>query len=114
MEKLSTDTTAALAALSLKKSVEDNGSDDHGAEGNSVENCEDSDDLSSISDEPPTPTMTATIFRRKHSDPSLLTKLGINELVHDPVDEIFFAHPAGSPTTPAIVAKAPIPDNGKG
>lgn len=88
----------------------------HGTGGHSVAggNGDDSDDLSSISDEPPTPTMTATIFRRKQSDPSLVTKLGINEVIYDPADKIFFAHPAGSPTTPALVAKVPIPDDGKG
>ena len=58
--------------------------------------------------------MKTTIYRKKESDPSNLAKLGVNELTYYPSGNVFIAHPVGSPTTPALVAKAPVPADGKG
>ena len=108
MEHQSAHTMAALAAMSLKNSREPSKAGDDG----------DSDDLSEdlsedLADMPP-PPMKATIFRRKNSDPSQLNKLGVNLLTYYPKQNLFVAHPIDSPTTPALVAKAPVPENGEG
>ena len=112
------DATADMAALNIRDSsgVGNDGVDDGGTGAYSVAGS-DSDDLSVGSDEVrliPPPPMKTTIYRKKESDPSNLAKLGVNELTYYPSGNVFIAHPVGSPTTPALVAKAPVPADGKG
>eukprot|EP00563_Minutocellus_polymorphus_P004944 CAMPEP_0181045634 /NCGR_PEP_ID=MMETSP1070-20121207/13914_1 /TAXON_ID=265543 /ORGANISM="Minutocellus polymorphus, Strain NH13" /LENGTH=249 /DNA_ID=CAMNT_0023124179 /DNA_START=756 /DNA_END=1505 /DNA_ORIENTATION=+ len=107
------DAAADLAALIIKDG------DNYGIDGGKVctsASNDDSSDLSSLDEDAdvPPPSMKTTIFRRKNSDPSHLTKLGVNVLTYYPKDNLFIAHPVNSPTTPALVAKAPVPENGKG
>ena len=104
------DATADMAALSIKGCPGVGGGD---AVDSGVNNESDLSDRSDESEVPP-PPMKTTIFRKKKSDPSHMAKLGVNMLTYYPSGNVFIAHPVDSPTTPALVAKVPVPADGKG
>jgi len=90
-KKKTTDATADMASVRLKDSVANSNNGD--------------------GEDPP--QMKTTIYRQQRSGASL-AKLGVNGLRFSYQSKTFTAYPVDSPTTAALVAKAPVPDDGEG